>query len=111
MSFTLCTSNAAAYKAGADASATVLASTAILNEFADETEGFIEQETNTDWVSNYASLSTSIKQALSDIASSLIAIKIINYDLGGYDTQRQVETLLDVNDNIAAKGLQNLKGK
>jgi len=111
MSYTLCTSGAATYKSGKYATSAVLGSETILNNFSDDAEGFVEQATNTDWVSNFAALSTSIKQALSDIVSSLIAMKIISYDMGAYSSMREAETLLDINDNIATKGILNLKGK
>lgn len=111
MAFTLCTSNAAAYKAGTNASTTVLSNADILDSFSNDAEGYIEQLTNADYTTNYSDLSQSIKNAVSDVVSSLIAKKIINYDLGNYNSQREAETLMDYNDDIVQRGVNVLKKK
>jgi len=110
MAFTFCTSDAAAYKAGANASTTVLQSVAIMDSFSDGAEGRIEQETNTDWTTNYANLSTSIKNALSDCASSMVAMSMIAYDTTGF-LSREADMLMNWNDEIVGKSLSKLKGK
>ena len=108
MSWTLCTSGAAIDKAGANRPTV---SGAMLALFSDQAEGKICAELHTDVVTNIASYGGQISGALSDICSSLIANKIINYDMSGYTSMREAETMLDVNDDIANKGLQVLKDK
>ena len=111
MSFTLCTSGAATIKAGTNANTTILGDETALNKLADEAEGRIMAETHSDWVTNYNSLSDGIKNVLSDVASSLIAMMIVGYDISSYTTQREAETILDINDDRASKGLSFLKDK
>ena len=107
MSWTLCTSGSAILKAGANANSTIIASGS-LSFFSDEAEGRIEAETRRTWVASYSGLGTGIKGVLSDVCSSLIAMNIISYDTTGY-LSREADTLLNVNDDRASKGLQTLK--
>jgi len=108
MSWTLCTSGAAVYKAGEHVNSTVSGSGLILAKWSDEAEGRIEAETRRSWVANYSGLSDGVKGILSDTCSSLIAMKIISYDTTGY-LSREADTLLNVNDDIANDGLKILK--
>lgn len=109
MSWTLCTSGAAVFKAGANASSTATTSGAILAKWSDEAEGRIEAETRRKWVDNYSSLDTGIKNILSDVCTSLIAMNIINYDMSGFTSRQEAGTMLDVNDSRANDGLKILK--
>jgi len=111
MSWTLCTSGQAVLKAGANANSTIKVSGTALALWSDESEGRICAETHTDFITGYASAETPIKQALQDVCSSLIAMKIINYDMGGYTSRQEATTMLDVNDDIAATGLKILSDK
>ena len=109
MSWTLTTSGACINKAGYGANASVIASTAIMAEFSDMAEAEISTLTRKDWVTDYSSVKTNFKKVLSDLASDLVAMKIIEYDMRGF-SQRRAETMLDVlRDSIARKmtALQN----
>jgi len=108
MSWTLCTSGAAVYKAGEHVNSTVSGSGVILAKWSDEAEGRIETETRRTWVSSYSTLSDGVKGILSDVCSSLIAMKIISYDTTGY-LSREADILMNVNDDIVSKGLSILK--
>jgi len=108
MTWTLCTSGAAIFKAGEHCNSTVSGSGTILAKWSDEAEGRIEAETRRTWVSNYSGLGTGIKGVLSDVCSSLIAMNIIAYDTTGYLT-READSLLNVNDDKANNGLKILK--
>ena len=111
MSWNFCSSGAAIAKAGVNASSTITASGALLGPLSDEAEGFIEQQTNTDWTTTYSTLSTSVKNCLADVCSSRIAMNIVGYDLSSYSSMRLAETILDINDDIVNKGISTLKGK
>ena len=110
MTWTFCTSGSAIAKAGTHANSTVIMDGTILDAWCDDAEGRICAECHTDFVSASGSYSTQIINALGDIASSLIAMNIISYDTTGYLT-READTLLNVNDDKASKGLQILKNK
>jgi hypothetical protein len=105
--WTLTTSGAAVAKAGIHCNA-ISGSVVTMAKWSDEAEGRIEAETRRSWVTNYSGLPTGIKGVLSDVASSLIAMNIIGYDTTGY-LSREADTLLNVNDDKANRGLAILK--
>ena len=109
MSFTLCTSGAIVQKAGAYVNSTAAASGALLSAFSDQAEGLICSETRWDFVTNYSSVNTMVKLALQDCCSSLAAIQLINYDMSGYTSKAEAQTMLDVLSSNAQKHLSNLK--
>ena len=108
MGWNLTTSGAAIRAAGANANTTIISSGAGLLGFSDEADGIIECETRRKWEDNYTGLPTAIKNALDNVAASLIAMRIIAYDPTGYLT-READILLNVNDDRANKGLKILK--
>jgi len=108
MTWTLTTSGAAILKAGAHANSTIIASGASLVIFSNHAEGMIEEKTRRKWVDNYAGLPTGIKNCLSDVASSYIAMNIVCYDPTGY-LPRESDFIMNFNDEVIAKGLQELK--
>lgn len=114
MSWTLCTSAAAIIKAGNNVHSD-MANGAIINGvtnidlLSDQAEGRIEAETRRKWVANYATLTSGAQNILADVCSSLIAIKMIAYDMSGYTSRQEATTMLDVNSDIADNGLRILK--
>lgn len=95
MSWTLCTSGAAIYKAGANVSSSVI-SGAILADWSNKAEAYINAATGYDWTTNYASLQTNYKYILDDLCASIIARNMINYDMSGYTSRQEATTMLDV---------------
>ena len=106
----LTTSAKAIKNAGVGASA-VAAVEAFIQTWSDDAEGAICAYCHTDFVTNYSSLQTEIKSALSDVCSSMIAMNIVSYDMSGYTDRREAETILDILDNQVNRGLQVLKDK
>ena len=104
----LTSSEACVRKAGVNANSTITASDAALADWYNQAEGYVNSETRKDWTANYSSVGTNFKVVLGNIVSSLVAQQIVNYDMGGY-TSREAETILDVHENIARKGLAFLK--
>ncbi len=110
MAWLFCTSNEAIAKAGTHANASIIVDSAALASWSDQAEGSIEQDTNTDWTTNYTSRSDSMKGALANVSSSKIAKVIVSYDPIGYLT-READMLMNMNDDIEIKGLKTLEGK
>lgn len=108
MAFTLCTSGSATAKAGSSVSSTIKSDATELDSFSEMAEGKIVAESRKDYVVDFAKASTAEKGILNDVCSSLIAIKMINFDMNGYTNKREAETMLDVNDEIVAKGMSTL---
>lgn len=111
MSWTLCTSGAAVFKAGKNADSVATLSGGIMGKWSDEVEGRITAEIHTDVVTDHATYPTLIQQALSDACSSLIANKIIAYDMSGYTSRQEAGLMLDFNDDTANDNLKILKQK
>lgn len=111
MSFTLCSSYAIVRKAGANVNTTAAASGALLAEYCDQAEAFIATKTRKDWVSNYASVSANFKPMLADCASDLAAMKLISYDMSGYTSRLEVQTMLDFYRDNSAQIMADLKEK
>jgi len=109
MAWTLCTSGASIIKAGVGANSDIVISGAFLASWSDEVEGRIVAETRRDWVDSFPSVDSGVKLALQDVASDLIAMKIISYDMSGYAGSREAETILDVLKDNSTRVLNELK--
>jgi hypothetical protein len=92
---TLCINADVIKKSGVNASA-VSTAEAYTNVFIKEAEAYISAITRYDWVTNYTSVSTIGKEILREAASSHAAIAAINYDMAGFNTRTEVQTMLDV---------------
>lgn len=111
MAWTFCTSGAAIAKAGNSVSSTIKASGATLAAWSDEVEATINQDTQYDWIANYATVGANFVNGLAEVASSLIAIKMIQWDMSGYTSRFEAITMINVNHDIAQTGTKVLKDK
>lgn len=108
MSFTLCTSGAIVLKAGVYVNQSAAVSGAVLEQFSNDAEGFINGTTRYDWVNNYSSISTNFKPLLSDAASCLAASYLIAYDMSGYTSRGEAESIINVLYDRAMKAIKVL---
>ena len=111
MSWTLTTSQAAISAAGSYANTTIVASGATLAKWSDYAEGRICAKTRYDWVTNYASVGTNYKGILGNVAANMIAKMIINYNMDGYTSRAEAQTMLNVLYDDIADYLRDLKDK
>ena len=110
MSYTLTTSAAILYKAGANSSIWDDGnSAAILAKFSDQAEGVIDTLTHYDWVTNYSSVGTNFKPILDDAASSYAAILTIMRDMSGYTNQSEALNMMNVLSNNFNQAITNIK--
>lgn len=109
MSWTLSTSGAAISKAGSNANSAVIASAATLAKWSDEAEGIVCGLTRKDWVTDYSNINASFKPMLDDTVSSFIAMKIISYDMSGYTSRLESQTILDVLRDDITRNIEALK--
>lgn len=96
MTYTLCTSGAMIIKAGANASTTAITSGAILALFNDHAENIINVSTRKNWITSYSSLNAGVKYILDDCCSSLGAISLITYDMSGFTSRAEAQSMIDV---------------
>ena len=109
MSFTLCTSGAIVIKAGINVSDTASTSGAILEQFSNDAEGYINGITRYDWVANYNLIGTNFKTLLADASSCLAASYLIAYDMSGYTSRGEAESLINILYDRAFKAVEALK--
>jgi len=112
MSWTLCTSGAAFFKAGLGMNDLFNTSGAYIDyvyEWSNQAEASVNAITRKDWTADYASVGANFKEILGDVVSDLIAMKIICFDMSGYTSRTEAQTMLDVlRDNIS-RNLETLK--
>jgi hypothetical protein len=106
---TLCTEQNVKDKAGVGASSTVIASSAMLTRFIEESEGVIVSETRRNWVTEYASVNAAVKEILRECCSSHAAKKVLNYDTTGFFSRQAAEITLDVLHDEFTRTLKTLK--
>jgi len=106
---TLCISGAALFKAGANVSTSLVE--ADYDYSILQAEALINSLTRYNWIDNYASLNADVKYLLEDACSNLAAIYLINYDMSGYTSRVEAQTMLDVLYDRANKIIKELTDK
>jgi len=81
--------------AGANAS-TVSNVEAYINDFMTQAESLINAQTRTNWSDLYSSLNVDVKGILKMAAACWSAMAVINYDMSGFTSRVEAETMLDV---------------
>lgn len=109
MSFTLTSSAAIIQKAGANADSTAIASGALMLNFADQAEGIVCSKTRVDWITQYSALNANFKKIIDSAVSSKAAMFILNYDLSGFTSRFEAQTMLDVLRDDFADNIKELK--
>src|SRR3990167_5224216 len=92
MSWTLTTSGAILSRAGLKATI----SQGNLVGYSNDAEAVINTATRKDWVADYTNVTANFKGILNHCASSLAAMDIINFDMSGFSSRAEAETMLDV---------------
>jgi hypothetical protein len=82
-------------KAGVGASSTATAE-AYTNDFITQAESYINARTLFNWSDNYASLNVDVKGILKEAGSSLAAIYVINYDMGGFSSRQEALIMINM---------------
>jgi len=93
--------------AGASASFTDVMKTASTLQ----AESTINVTTRYNFSDNFSTLNSDVKMILSDIASSLVAIEGISYDMSGYTSRIEAEDKINVLRDAALRGLSLIRDK
>jgi len=109
MATTMAISGGVILKAGANATTALTEAqyTAIINQ----AEDYINLATTHNWCDDYATLSDDIKFALQDATECLAAMMMIMYDMSGFASRLEAQTMLDVLYNRAQAIIKELKEK
>ena len=97
-------------KAGANASSTSNAE-AYINQYITEAESLINIATRYNWSDVYATLNDDTRGLLKQIAGDLAAIYVINFDMSGFTSRAEAQTMMDILLNNAQRGMSLLRDK
>ena len=97
-------------KAGANASATSNVE-AYINQFMTEAESWINMEARFNFSDAYSGLNADTKGLLKDCASCLAAIMVIQYDMSGFDSRIEAESMVNILRDRANSIMKSLKDK
>ena len=109
MSPTLTTSGAVALKAGANVSTAIV--DANYNSFITKGEAYVNDKTRINWNKIYPTLSGAVALLIDDVVSSHAGMACINYDMSGYTSRAEAQTMLDFNYTRVTDGMAELKDK
>ncbi len=82
-------------KAGANASATSNVEVYI-NDFMTQAESVINVMSQKNWSDAYTGLNVDVKGILKSAASAKAAMSVINFDMSGFTSRAEAQTMLDV---------------
>ena len=99
MVWTLATSGSATADAGANVNTDIKASGSALETWSNQAEGTISSIIGVDAVANFSKFDSVGKAILSETASNMIAQKMVRFDPGNYNSEREAETILDTLEN------------
>ena len=97
------------YKAGANASATANVELYI-NSFMTQAESEINVATRKNWSDSYSSLNTDVKGILKEAASNLAAIYVIQFDMSGFTSRGEAESMITILRDGKIVSEQDAKG-
>ena len=108
MAVTLCTVYEAQMKAGKNVSVSG-GDANFMESFINEAEGYVCMRTRYNWIAAHAGLSAYVKYILRLAVSNLAAMYAIQYDMAGFTTRTEAETMLDVLRDGFVKAMEVLE--
>ena len=108
---TLCQSGAAIIRAGANVSDTLNASGGMIEDFITQAESYINVATRKNWTDGYTGYDADLKFILEELAANIAAMYCIQYDMSGYTSRAEAQTMLDVLRDKDNDALNILKQK
>lgn len=83
----------------------------IVDRWINEAESTINDVGRYDFVGNYSSLSVKYREIAREIVENLAAIYCITYDMSGYTSRVEAESMINVLRDGAIRGLSIIKDK
>ena len=111
MTTIFCTSGQAIMRAGRNVFSTAALSGAIVDTFINAAEDLINVNSRFNFLDVYSTLNDDTKKIIEQVCSAEAANSLIAYDMSGYSSRIEAETMLDVNNNIVLRGLSILRDK
>ena len=108
----MCSNAQIVAKAGVGANATIVAANSTgTDAFVLMVEGFVNSYTQKNWSDVYTSLNVDVKSVLSGVVSDLCAIYVIQWDMTGYNSIREAESMVNILRDRAMQQLGILRDK
>jgi len=104
-----CSAQDAIYKAGENADATITGKQDVIHKWISEYQSYINVKLRYNFSDNWTNLNTDVRELLRNVTSNLVAIKIISYNMAGYTSRVEAETIIDVLNNDAERMLNILE--
>lgn len=82
-----------------------------INALCSQIESTINVMTRYNWSDAYSGLNADVKGILSEVASNMVAIYIITYNMDSYSSMRAAEDMINVLRDGALRGLSILRDK
>jgi len=95
-------------RAGANANTTAVA-TAATDVYVLDVESFINSATRYNWSDAYAALNAEVQGILTETGACLCAIYVIQYDMSGFTSRGEAESMITVLRDIALRNIQILR--
>lgn len=105
-----CTTAQVEQKAGVGASA-ISKAESYTNEYVAQAESTINVACRYNFSDNYNELNNDTKKILSQVASDLAAIYVIQYDMSGYTSRIEAEDMINILRDAALRGISILRDK
>lgn len=111
MTETMCLSSGVLIKAGANANSTITADPVAMTAFINQAESTINAMTRINYTDTYAGLNADVQKILEQVCSDLAAMYVINYDMSGFTSRSEAQTMLDVLRDNVTRGISLLRDK
>ncbi len=82
---------------------------AVVEEYILQAESQIQLQTRKDWVSGAEALEPKNSKLLDKVASAIVGMDMINYDMSGYTNRTEAEIMLDKLNNEVQVGISTLR--
>ena len=84
---------------------------AFINDYMTQAESFINTATRINYSDTFSTLNADVKGILKEAASNLAAIYVIQYDMGGFTSRREAESMINILRDAALRAISLLRDK
>lgn len=98
------------YKAGPKINADV-SGNLLIDSFLSQAESYINVVTRNNYSDDYAGLDTDVRALLTEAASNLVAVYMIQYDMAGFTSLEEAQTKIQVLKQRADEAIQAIIDK
>lgn len=106
---TMALSGSVILKAGVGVHADIASGVVDIDGFITQAESLCCAISRYDWIANYGTVETNLKDFLREVIEDIAAIYCITYDMAGYTSRIEAEDIINVLRDAALRGLSILR--